>query len=175
MNEQDLQKKANTEIERYDNTDDLDKKVFDYLNNKLIHLFSMDIKKKKAIALTVALMTLAFFLGEHNVYILNHILTMSSEYSHSFNTYLSNYIIFFILISPAIYLLSIYWKTKSYQFRVCLAYITGLLTYRLSNRGWDLYDIDNFVNCLGISAVFIILAIVLAYFIENKKPTWISK
>jgi len=42
---------------------------------------SMKIEEKKALSLTFVIMTLAFFLGSNDIFLLHHILCMSWEYS----------------------------------------------------------------------------------------------
>lgn len=83
---------------------------------------------------------------------------------NDFGGYIANYTIFLILWAPAIYLLKLYWNKKTLKFLLILAYAIGLLTYRLSHYEWGLYDPDNLVSCLGVSALFVCLAALITYF-----------
>lgn len=145
------------------------KKVFIFFKNTFQYLLGMDIEKKKAISLTVIIMTLAYFLGSRGVFLLGHVLGITSDYDEYSSHYTGNYIIFLIMWSPAIYLLSLYWNTKTIKFRLSLAYAIGLLTYRFNNLGWELYDFSNFISCLEISGLFVFLAAILIYFVKEGK------
>lgn len=133
------------------------------------YISRMDVEKKRAISLTFIIMTLSYFLGSSRVFLLNHVLNITSNDWNYSDSYTANYIIFLIMWSPAIYLLSLYWNTKTIKFRLSLAYVIGLLTYRLNNTAWDLYDLNNFMTCFGISALFVCLAAGLIYFNREVK------
>jgi hypothetical protein len=156
--------------------DDLLRATFNFLKKTSLYLLSMDVEKKKAISLTLIIMTLSFFLGWRNVFLLNHILCISSDdyyieyFSYSgLRGYIVDYLIFLIVWSPAIYLLRLYWNSKTLKFRLSVAYTIGLLTYRFTHNEWGLYDFDNFVTCFGIATLFTGLTAALIYFVNGVK------
>lgn len=151
------------------------KEIVDSLKKSYQYLLNMNIKEKKAISLTLIIMTLCFFLGARDVFLFNHVLCISRDYFEidghmiDLGDYIANYIIFLIIWSPAIYLLNLYWNTKTSKFRLSLAYAIGLVTYRLGHNEWGLYDSDNFVICIGTAALFTFLVAALIYFVNGSK------
>lgn len=167
--------KSHKEIKSEPNClDRLLKDIFTSLKQEYRSLLNMDIERKKAIVLTFIIMTLSLFLGSRDVFLLNHILCISRYYTSidgvmdGLDTYLANYVIFLILWSPAIYFLSLYWNSKTIKFRLCLSYAIGLLTYRLNHDEWGLYNLENFVSCLGLAALFVFLTAIFSYYIRKE-------
>ncbi len=121
MHDSNSHEKKNLETYYFDN---LLKNLVNFSKKIFRYLLNMDVEKKKAVSLTLIIMTLCFFLGARDVFLFNHILCISYDYIEidggmiNLDGYIVNYIIFLIMWSPAIYLLSLYWNRKTPKFHL---------------------------------------------------------